>query len=222
MRSPVFYMVKLWVSPEESKRFVDWLDGTHIREVFHQQGFLWARRCRLEGPDGKGFIGHFLVFGVDSLDSLKRYFDSTAGGHLLEETKKFKDVRIERLNGTLDRELAAPGRTGNEEPKILFFSRAWVAPEGHKGYFGWLDGGHLAEVIRMSGFQWLQRVHLDGRDENGWERYINIYGQTSLETVREFLNDPAGKRFAREAEPYAKYTRRETFFGVVELALDSK
>jgi hypothetical protein len=163
-----------------------------------------------------------LVFGVDSLDSLKRYFDSTAGGHLLEETKKFKDVRIERLNGTLDRELAAPGRTGNEEPKILFFSRAWVAPEGHKGYFGWLDGGHLAEVIRMSGFQWLQRVHLDGRDENGWERYINIYGQTSLETVREFLNDPAGKRFAREAEPYAKYTRRETFFGVVELALDSK
>lgn len=222
MKASVFYIVKFWVSPEGEKRFLDWLDGGHIAKVIGEPGFLWARRCRLEKPDEAGWVGHINFYGIDSLDSLKRYFDSPARKRFLLESEQFKDLfKAERFHGTLDSDLAAPGRTGDEEPLVLYCGVFSVAPKSHQALFNWLDGKHFAEVISQPGFLWMRCVHLDECDENGWERYMMIYGQVDREALEDYFNSPVRERFLREREPFVKDLRMETFFGAVEFALDT-
>jgi hypothetical protein len=127
---------------------------------------------------------------------------------------------IERFHGTLHFELASVNHTLDDEAPMLYCAQLSVSPKGHQRFFEWLDGGHIAEVIAQPGFLWARRIHLNGPDEEGWERYMMIYGQASRKTLEEYFNNPIRERFSRERESFVKDLRLENFYGAVELALN--
>jgi hypothetical protein len=116
--------------------------------------------------------------------------------------------------------MASPGHTLDDDAPVLYFGRFSVAPKSHQRVFEWLDNKHIAEVINQPGFLWARRVRLDGCDEDGWKRYMMIYGQTSREMLEEYFNNPIRERFSRERKLFVKDLRGENFFGTVELAID--
>lgn len=223
MKAPAFFIVKVWISPEEGENYVKWLDTEHIPKLIGESRVLWVRRSRLEVAQETGDTGHILIHGIDTPDSLKRYFDSPVHKRLLQKLERSKKPpKVEYFFGTLDFDLASPGHTGNEEANVLYFVRCSVAPKSRAKFLGWLDRGHLAEVINQPGFLWVRRVHLEGPDDDGWERYLLIYGQANIESLKEYLNNPIRERFSREMEPFIKDLRRESFIGLIESVFDRK
>jgi antibiotic biosynthesis monooxygenase (ABM) superfamily enzyme len=214
-------MVKVWVSPEAGERYLSWLDGGYIAKAIQKPGFLWARRYHLEQSNEAGWTGQIIVYGLDSVDSLERYLKSSARKKILREAEAFKDVsKAEKFHGTIDFELTSTGHTLDDEAPVLYCGRFSVAPKSHQQLFEWLDGKHIKEVISQPGFLWARRVHLEGCDEDGWERYIIIYGLASREILEEYFNNPIRERFFRERDPFTKDLRTENFFGTAEFALD--
>ena len=220
MKASVLYMVRFWVSPEEGKPFLDWLNGGHIAEVVREPGFLWARQYQLEGLDENGWRAHITVYGVDTLESFKNYLNSRARERFMQESEQFKGLfRAERLSGPVDVDLPSPGHTGEEEAQAVYCVRFSVSPKSHRAFLEWLNSEHMAEVVRQPGFLWARRVHLEERDEDGWERYIIIYGKSTHETLREYLNNHPYERFPQQCEPLFQDLRKENFYGTLELAL---
>ena len=108
MNAPVLYMVKAWVSPHGGDRWLRWLEEKHMAEVIAEPGFLWAKRCRLEQRDEKGWAGYLLVYGLESRDALERYLHSPARERFWRELEPMNDVhRAERFYGEVDFELRA-------------------------------------------------------------------------------------------------------------------
>jgi hypothetical protein len=74
----------------------------------------------------------------------------------------------------------------------------------------WLDGGHVAEVLRQKGFLWCKRLRL-GRHE-----FAMLYGIESRAAFEAYEANGALKaRFARERAPFEKHMRIERFAGEV-------
>ncbi|MDH3232136.1 MAG: DUF4286 family protein [Alphaproteobacteria bacterium] len=78
MSGDAVYMIRFWVKPGSEQKVLDWLDGGHIADVVQQPGFLWARRFTLEEPDDEGWPAFAMLYGVESLEALKTYFESEA------------------------------------------------------------------------------------------------------------------------------------------------
>jgi hypothetical protein len=75
----------------------------------------------------------------------------------------------------------------------------------------WLDGGHVAEVLRQPGFLWCKRVKLDGGG------YLMLYGIESRAAFEAYeANSELKAKFARERAPFEKHMRIERFCGEVE------
>jgi len=103
MDAPVLYMVKVWVSPDGGARYLRWLEEKHMAEVIREPGFLWARRCRLEQTDERGWAGYLLVYGLASRAALAAYLASPARARFWQELVPFDDVhRAERFYGAVD------------------------------------------------------------------------------------------------------------------------
>jgi antibiotic biosynthesis monooxygenase (ABM) superfamily enzyme len=101
--APVLYCVRVWVSPHGGERYLDWLEHKHMAEVIREPGFLWARRCRLEQTDERGWQGYLLVYGLDSRAALEAYLQSPARERFWRELEPFDAVhRAERFWGTVD------------------------------------------------------------------------------------------------------------------------
>jgi len=110
MDAPVLYMVKAWVSPDGGDRWLRWLEEKHMAEVIREPGFLWAKRCRLEQADERGWSGWLLVYGLASRAALEQYLHSAARERFWRELEPLNDVhRAERFYGTVDFELTAGG-----------------------------------------------------------------------------------------------------------------
>ena len=108
MDAPVLYFVKAWVSPDGGERWLRWLEDKHMAEVLREPGFLWARRCRLEQADEKGWQGWLLIYGLESRDALERYLESPARKRFWRELEPFDAVhRAERFYGSVDLALEA-------------------------------------------------------------------------------------------------------------------
>jgi len=106
MNAPVLYMVRAWVSPDGGERYLRWLEQTHIAEVVKEPGFLWARKCRLEQTDDKGWQGYLLIYGLGSRAALEAYLKSPARERFWRELEPLNDVHYaERFYGTVDFEL---------------------------------------------------------------------------------------------------------------------
>jgi hypothetical protein len=77
----------------------------------------------------------------------------------------------------------------------------------------WLDGGHVAEVLRQKGFLWCRRITL------GAGGYLMLYGIESRAAFEAYEGNAVLKaKFARERAPFEKHMRIERFHGEVEAA----
>ena len=106
MTAAVLYMVRAWVSPQGGERYLRWLEDRHMAEVIKEPGFLWARKCRLEQTDDKGWQGYLLIYGLASRAALDAYLQSPARQRFWKELEPFNDVHYaERFYGSIDFEL---------------------------------------------------------------------------------------------------------------------
>ena len=221
VKASVFYIVQTWVSPKEGKLFLNWLRGGHIAEVLREPGFLWARQYRLEELDDRGWAAYMSIYGLDAIDSLNSYFNSSARERFFRESEQFKNLhRDRRFHGILDFDLASPALTREKEAPVIYCICFSVAPRSQRALLEWLDKKYIAEVINQLGFLWACRLHLEGCDEDGWERYMIVSGQSSRHTLEEHLNNPTHKRFFQEWESFFSDLRMQKFFGSVEFTLD--
>lgn len=110
MDAPILYMVKAWVSPDGGERYLRWLEDKHMAEVLREPGFLWARRCRLEQTDERGWAGYLLLYGLESRDALARYLESPARARFWCELEPLDAVHsAERFWGRVDFRLESAG-----------------------------------------------------------------------------------------------------------------
>ena len=102
------------------------------------------------------------------------------------------------------------------DPGFFLVVRFWVAPQAEAAVMRWLDGGHVAEVVRQPGFLWCKRIRLEERDAAGWSGYCMIYGidtKASFEAYND--NKTLSDRFRKERQPFEAHMRIDRFFGQV-------
>jgi hypothetical protein len=100
------------------------------------------------------------------------------------------------------------------EPGFFLVVRFWVAPQAEAGLIGWLDGGHVAEVLQQPGFLWSKRIRLE-KAADGWAGYSMIYGIRSKADFDAYNSSALMEKFKRERAPYEKHMRIDRFFGQV-------
>ena len=60
------------------------------------------------------------------------------------------------------------------EPKFFLVVRFWISPGGEPPVLRWLEGGHIAEVLRQPGFLWVRRLRIAEPDATGWSAHAMI------------------------------------------------
>ena len=108
-----------------------------------------------------------------------------------------------------------------KDARFFLVVRFWIAPGGETQVMRWLEGGHMAEVLRQPGFLWVRRLKLPEEDATGgWSAHAMIYGIESREHYDKYMaNAPLHAKFAKEREPFASRLRVERFAGEVDFAL---
>ena len=107
-----------------------------------------------------------------------------------------------------------------KEARFFLVVRFWIAPGGETQVMRWLEGGHMAEVVRQPGFLWCKRLRVAEKDATGWSAHAMIYGIESRQHFEQYSNDAAlHARFNKERQPFAAKLRIERFSGDVDLAL---
>ena len=106
-----------------------------------------------------------------------------------------------------------------KEPAFFLVVRFWIAPGGEAQVMRWLEGGHLAEVVRQPGFIWVKRLHMAETDATGWSAHAMIYGIESKAHYDQYMaNHALHAKFSKEREPFAAKLRIERFAGEVDFS----
>ena len=106
------------------------------------------------------------------------------------------------------------------DAKFFLVVRFWIAPGGEQQVFGWLQGGHIAEVLRQPGFLWVRRLKLAEPDATGWSAHAMLYAIESREHYDKYMaNHALHAKFKKEREPFATKLRIERFAGDVDFSL---
>jgi hypothetical protein len=96
------------------------------------------------------------------------------------------------------------------EPGFFMVVRVQVAAEAEAGLLGWLDGGHIAEVLRQPGFLWAKRIRVAKHE------YAMLYGIASKAHFDAYeANAELKAKFARERAPFEKHMKIDRFAGPV-------
>lgn len=96
------------------------------------------------------------------------------------------------------------------EPGFFLVVRFSVAPQAEAEVMRWLDGGHIAEVLRQPGFLWCRRIKIAEHE------YSMIYGIASKADFDAYEANAALKaKFARERAPFEKHMKIDRFAGQV-------
>jgi hypothetical protein len=96
------------------------------------------------------------------------------------------------------------------EPGFFLVVRFTVAPQAEKQVLGWLDGGHVAEVVSQPGFLWCKRIRVADHE------YAMIYAIASKAHYDAYeANKPLKEKFARERAPFEKHMKIDRFAGQV-------
>ena len=101
------------------------------------------------------------------------------------------------------------------EPGFFLVVRFWVAPQSEPALMRWLDGGHVAEVLRQPGFLWCTRIRLE-KAADGWSGYAQIYGIASQKDFDAYNSGALMQKFKQERAPFEKDMRIDRFFGQVD------
>ncbi len=100
------------------------------------------------------------------------------------------------------------------DAKFFLLVRFWVEPQAEASVLAWLNGGHVAEVLRQPGFLWCRRLKLDGGG------FAMLYGIESRAAFDAYEANAALKaRFAKERAPFEKHMRIERFSGEVDFSM---
>ena len=106
-----------------------------------------------------------------------------------------------------------------KEASFFLVVRFWIAPGGAGEVMRWIEGGHIAEVLRQPGFLWVRRLTLTEADATGWSAHAMIYGiATKAAYERYMANHALHAKFNKEREPFATQLRIERFAGEVDFA----
>jgi hypothetical protein len=106
-----------------------------------------------------------------------------------------------------------------KEAKFFLVVRFWIAPGGTEQVMRWIEGGHLAEVLRQPGFLWVRRLKMAEADAGGWSAHAMIYGIESRADYERYQGNLAlHAKFNKEREPFAAKLRIERFAGEVDFA----
>jgi hypothetical protein len=98
-----------------------------------------------------------------------------------------------------------------KDANFFLVVRFSIEPQAVADVMRWLDGGHVAEVLRQEGFLWCKRLRL-GRHE-----FAMLYGIESRAAFEAYEANSALKaKFARERAPFEKHMRIERFSGEAE------
>jgi hypothetical protein len=104
------------------------------------------------------------------------------------------------------------------EARFFLVVRFWIAPGGAEQVMRWIEGGHIAEVLRQPGFLWVRRIKAEP-DATGWSGHAMIYGiATKADYERYMANHALHAKFNKEREPFAAKLRIERFSGEVDFA----
>lgn len=107
-----------------------------------------------------------------------------------------------------------------DQAKFFLVVRFWIAPGGEAQVMRWLEGGHMAEVVRQPGFLWARRLRLAEKDATGWSAHAMIYGIESRAHYEQYAaNRELHARFNKERAPFSAKLRIERFAGEVDHAL---
>ena len=101
-----------------------------------------------------------------------------------------------------------------KQPGFFLVVRFWVAPRAEEEFMRWLDGGHVAEVLRQPGFLWCKRIRLEDAVD-GWAGFAQIYGIESKAAFDAYNGSPLLEKFKRERAPFEPHMRIDRFFGEV-------
>jgi len=106
-----------------------------------------------------------------------------------------------------------------KEAKFFLVVRFWIAPGGAGQVMRWIEGGHVAEVMRQPGFLWMRRLKIPELDATGWSAHAMIYGIASKPDYERYMaNEALHAKFSKEREPFAAKLRIERFAGEVDFA----
>ena len=107
-----------------------------------------------------------------------------------------------------------------KEARFFLVVRFWIASGAEPPVLRWLEGGHMAEVLRQPGFLWVRRLKIAEPDATGWSAHALVYGIDSRASYERYMaNRDLHAKFAREREPFAAKLRIERFAGDVDLSL---
>ncbi len=90
-----------------------------------------------------------------------------------------------------------------------------IEPRAQAQVLRWLEGGHVAEVLKQPGFLWCKRIRLA---EPG--AYVMLYGIESKAAFESYESNKELKaKFAKERAPFEKHMRIERLHGEVDFSL---
>jgi hypothetical protein len=105
------------------------------------------------------------------------------------------------------------------DAKFFLVVRFWIAPGGEAQVMRWLDGGHIAEVLRQPGFLGVRRLKIPEPDATGWSAHAMIYGIESRQHYEAYKGNAAlHAKFNKQREPFASKLRIERFAGDVDFS----
>lgn len=98
-----------------------------------------------------------------------------------------------------------------KDARYFLVVRFSIEPHALAAVMRWLDGGHVAEVLRQEGFLWCKRLRL------GDHEFAMLYAIESREAFEAYEANAALKaKFARERAPFERHMRIERFAGEVD------
>ncbi|HZO02803.1 MAG TPA: hypothetical protein VFB93_16530 [Burkholderiales bacterium] len=98
-----------------------------------------------------------------------------------------------------------------KDANFFLVVRFAIEPHAAADVMRWLDGGHVAEVLRQQGFLWCKRLRL------GAHEFAMVYGIESRAAFEAYeANAPLKAKFARERAPFERHMRIERFCGEAE------
>src|SRR2546423_399032 len=99
-------------------------------------------------------------------------------------------------------------RPARSPPASCSRAAGCCAPGGEAQVLRWLEGGHMAEVLRQPGFVWAKRLRIAEPDATGWSAHAMLYGIESRQHYDGYMaNQSLHARFNKEREPFATKLR---------------
>lgn len=94
-----------------------------------------------------------------------------------------------------------------------------IDPVRGADYEAWLHEKHVAEVAGFNGILWANKVALSEPANDGWKRFLVIYGMESAETLAAYQASDLFQSFAADWQKYEGLFRLERFYGDVDLSI---